>query len=704
MKKLFIPIFIVILGPLLSHGQHQIKNLEELNGFNAIPKETAFVHYNDNLLLSGEYLYYKIYCLKAEDRTPSKISKIGYVELVGENGESIFKHKIRLTEGVGQGDFFIPVNVISGHYKLTGYTQWMLNAGEETIFVDDVIIINPYQELPQVASSASGDVLKLVKKDSSSHSIDGMASSKNNDSSFKIDLLKRNFGKRKPVTLKIINSGSEDPSGHYSISVRKKDNIELPLRQSTFDFVSGLTASRNMNTIKIQESISTPERQGELISGKIISKEGGLPLPDQYISLSISGNEDAAKVFRSDANGIFHFNLYESNSTDIKLEAIGDKKDESRVILDSITPLSPKPSGLVSDMTAPQNTNEIKIGSQIYLPELRGELISGKIVSNTDGSTVSDQDISLSISGDEGLVKISRSDANGVFYFNLDGSDRKSEILLEIVEGSTNDSKIILDAIAPLNLKTTGFKQITVSPDLNTMIREQSIFNQVESAFFEQKADSLLTINSGLPVYKDFQETYVLDDYNRFKTFRETLVEIIENVFMRKIKGELTLQVRSEDEFFVHSNDTPLLLIDGILVQDLNNLLEYDIKKIDRINISRNEYYIGPKRYQGIVSIDTRQDDYAEQIGAENLLKIEIDGPLPVKEYYFQDYSGKSSSDKKHIADFRQQLLWRPNVELKQETILEFFTSDNTGDFEIRLEGFRALGEPVSLSETIHVE
>ena len=348
MKKLFIPIFIVLLGPLWSHGQHRIKNLEELNGFMAIPKETSFVHYNDNLLLAGEYLYYKLYCLNTENRTPSKISKIGYVELVGKNGVSVFKHKIRLTAGVGRGDFFIPVNVASGHYKLTGYTQWVLNEEEETIFVDDVIIINPYQELPQVTSSESDNTLKLVKKenDSTNHSIDSTVFSKKANSSFKINLPKRTFGKRELIQLKIITSGSHDPNGNYSISVRKKDNIELPARQNASNFVSNISIPKNTDVSKIKEPTSAPEHWGELISGKIISKGDGTPLSNQFISLSISDNEDTAKIFRSDANGIFHFKLYESNSNDIVLEAIGDKKNESKIILDSITILGCHFSGI----------------------------------------------------------------------------------------------------------------------------------------------------------------------------------------------------------------------------------------------------------------------------------------------------------------------------------------------------------------------
>lgn len=594
MKNLLILIFIVLLGPLLGHGQHLIKNQEELNGFNAISNETVFVHFNDNFLLAGEYLYYKINCLNAKDLRPSKISKIGYVELVGKNGESVFKHKIGLTSGVGQGDFLIPVNVNTGHYKLTGYTQWMLNKGKETIFIADVIVVNPYQELPNITATTSGNSLKLVNKNSADHPIDSTVFSKKSRFPFEIDLSKKTFGKRSSVKLKIVKTGSDDLSGTYSISVRKKNLVELPPRQSASNFAS--------------------------------------------------------------------------------------------------------------NPPIPQNTNVIKITNRIYLPELRGELVSGKIVSNTDGSPVSGQTISLSISGNNGIVKISRSDVNGVFYFNLDGSNRKSDIILELSELGNDESKIILDSVAPLNLKSAHFKDIIVSQELNPMIRERSIYNQVERAFFEQKADSILDISSGLAVFRNFRETYVLDDYKRFKTLRETLVEIIENVFIKKIKGKLSLQVRSEDQFFVDAGDTPMLLVDGIMVQDLNKLLAYDIKKIDQINISRNEYYFGPKRFQGIVSIDTKQNDFAQQMETDNLLRTEIDGPLPLKKYYFQDYSKASQADTKHIADFRHQLLWQPKLELNQETLLEFFTSDNTGEFEIILEGFTALGQAVSLSETIHVE
>ena len=114
-------------------GQAIIKNSSDLNGYQDIPQEKVFVHYNTNLLFSGEYLYYRVYCFDANSNELSSLSKIAYVELVGEDKISVFKHKVRLNEGLGQGDYFIPTSVPSGNYKLIAYTQWMLTGEEELL-------------------------------------------------------------------------------------------------------------------------------------------------------------------------------------------------------------------------------------------------------------------------------------------------------------------------------------------------------------------------------------------------------------------------------------------------------------------------------------------------------------------------------------------------------------------------------------------
>jgi hypothetical protein len=148
-KMIFVTLIAVLANILPSNGQAMLEDQNLLNGYKNIPQEGIFVHHNATLLFAGEQLYYKVYCLDVKSRKLSGLSKVGYVELVGEDKQPVFRHKIRLTEGLGQGDFFIPTSVPTGSYKLIGYTQWMKNAGQGHFFQSDLNIINPYRTIPE---------------------------------------------------------------------------------------------------------------------------------------------------------------------------------------------------------------------------------------------------------------------------------------------------------------------------------------------------------------------------------------------------------------------------------------------------------------------------------------------------------------------------------------------------------------------------
>ena len=77
------------------------------------------------------------------------------------------------------------------------------------------------------------------------------------------------------------------------------------------------------------------------------------------------------------------------------------------------------------------------------------------------------------------------------------------------------------------------------------------------------------------------------------------------------------------------------------------------------------------------------------------------------KKYFNQTYTSNDTGlpdSTSRIPDYRNQLLWIPDFKLeKEETTLDFFTSDVSGDFEVRLEGFSSKGEPISVLETFFV-
>lgn len=99
--------------------------------------------------------------------------------------------------------------------------------------------------------------------------------------------------------------------------------------------------------------------------------------------------------------------------------------------------------------------------------------------------------------------------------------------------------------------------------------------------------------------------TYNLDEYRQFFTIREVLLEYVMYVKKEKIDGVQRLIVRKGDE---HYNDIlpTLVLIDGMPVNDIERLLNYDARRIHYINIYGGQYTFGVGIYNGILSFITR--------------------------------------------------------------------------------------------------
>ena len=120
------------------------------------------------------------------------------------------------------------------------------------------------------------------------------------------------------------------------------------------------------------------------------------------------------------------------------------------------------------------------------------------------------------------------------------------------------------------------------------------------------------TAEDGVPL--DYDETvfgikpdlsYNLDEYRQFFTIKEVLLEYVSCVSNRKIGGESRLLVRKGEEPFNTSLPT-LVLIDGMPVNDVERLVNYDARRIHYINIYGDKYTFGNGVYNGILSFVTR--------------------------------------------------------------------------------------------------
>jgi hypothetical protein len=99
--------------------------------------------------------------------------------------------------------------------------------------------------------------------------------------------------------------------------------------------------------------------------------------------------------------------------------------------------------------------------------------------------------------------------------------------------------------------------------------------------------------------------SYNLDEYRQFLTIREVLLEYVSCVKYTKIDGLARLIVRGEQDVYNSSLPT-MVLIDGMPVNDVDRLMNYDARRIHYINIYANQFKFGYGVYNGILSFVTR--------------------------------------------------------------------------------------------------
>src|SRR6187551_1779248 len=61
--------------------------------------EQIFVQTNSTFLMTGETLYFKIFCQQRSNNKATLLSKVAYVELIDEQGTPVFQTKISLQKG-----------------------------------------------------------------------------------------------------------------------------------------------------------------------------------------------------------------------------------------------------------------------------------------------------------------------------------------------------------------------------------------------------------------------------------------------------------------------------------------------------------------------------------------------------------------------------------------------------------------------------
>ncbi len=334
-----------------------------------------------------------------------------------------------------------------------------------------------------------------------------------------------------------------------------------------------------------------------------------------------------------------------------------------------------------------------------YIPELRGELISGVVLSNGDGRPVPNKEVSLTIPGKDFVFKMAKTDVNGRFFFPVtEGYDAEKSIV-QLNDPKEEDAKykLVLDK-KDFYLGESDAKVLELDPNLKNWLQERSLQVQIENAYFDVKKDSILRNKINPAFYNNLGTVFLLDNYTRFPSVRETFVEVVTLAAVRGSGEDIRFSVNNayDPNGVAKFNDIPpLILMDGMQIQNNEDLINYNAREIKSIRVITQPYRYGPKIYSGIISVETKKGDFILPLSENYIEVLNLPPAVKRKEQFRADYSNQSAFSR--IPDYRVQLLWQPDVVFGEEGYsTSFFTSDVAGDFEIIIEGYTDSGQFIS--------
>lgn len=329
--------------------------------------------------------------------------------------------------------------------------------------------------------------------------------------------------------------------------------------------------------------------------------------------------------------------------------------------------------------------------SSTYLAEYEGHIITASI----KGISPATRAILLSVPGNNTPSLIAgRKVDTGVYEFitrNLIGA---TELATSI--DTREEERFTLEFQTPY-----APVDPCILPDLKVdsaslpAIQERYIALQARQAFLpELYTHSQQTVTTGLTP----EWTYRLEEYTRFNTVEEVILEFVSNVRFRRVNGIRTLAVNREGlEGYTLGNT--LVLLDNVPVFNHELLLGYDASLIEQIDVYRGQYVFGGQLYDGMVAFSTHTKDFRGfQLDRSTMINTYI-GPQPIVELKTPDTFSRPRAQNE--PDFRTTLLMESR-RLAEKQNIPFTTSDHTGTYRVSIRGLTKDG--VEFSETQFIE
>jgi len=342
-----------------------------------------------------------------------------------------------------------------------------------------------------------------------------------------------------------------------------------------------------------------------------------------------------------------------------------------------------------------------------YMSESDGHYMSG-IIKYRDGNDSDSSDfLYMSVQGKVAEFRYSELDTAGHFSFLLPLDNKFRNLILQPEHA---DKNMILEIESPFSgiLPVSNTIRDTFNRSRLKVFEELSFNYQVakiygikskKEADLKDKPERKKRRFYGIPEMNIF-----LDDYIKLPSMEEVFIELVPGVILRSRKSGYEMKI-TNPLTGIYYNEPPLVMIDGVIINDLAVLVNLDPETVEKIEVVITPYLIGDLILHGIVNVITRSGDFSNVTIPEYavILPYKIIETPPV--IIFPDYSVEMYRLSR-APDLRNTLYWNPSVKTNSngEAEIEFWTSDYPGIYTINIQGITDTGKKISLHKSFTVK
>ncbi|PIB34649.1 hypothetical protein BFP72_04100 [Reichenbachiella sp. 5M10] len=702
-------------------------------------REEVYVHLSSNDLIAGETLHFSVFTRSVATGRLSGLSSLVYIELLDEAGDVVYRTKVYQEEGRAAGDIFLTTDLETGRYQLMAYTRWMKNF--ESYARQELTIVNPYKVYtsrsmlePEVALQFFVEGGRLLAQ----------------RENVLLICARDQYGEVQPLKAKLLNGAGEkvedvnfDALGvarvvlkpqlgeRYQLAIETKDTfrfVDLPAscddcaqlhvyemgEQIRIKISSGEGWSQKVGQLLVVSSQGILLDQQTTLTTETLLVKDQLPQGALVAQLYVDGikvNERlfwngqfahadrGVKTYSSRTKVTEQFELPKGSRVTVSAKKqYGSESPQSMHSGATRNSLVSWP-GIASEkwtaplmddvmLTSTWDLDTARIDSVRYLPEFNSGIVQGKIEARV-GELERFVNVALSFQGADFEIDATATNREGVFFLKYDPSFANNKGVVRILNDP--EQRYLIEVYpefytqypawlaAPLQFDSGRLEQITV----------RSIANQIENAYFTSVKEP--SAQRKFPEV-DGMVSYVLDEYTRFSTMRDTFIELVYQVGVSKNENKYYFKMRTADIDYNDKYDVEtMVLLDGAFstAEDILNLSPYLVERIDVMN---KRYFMGSVMFDGIISIKTFENDGGDTapLGAPmDLIEVQPEAQVV----------GTDGVLDLHKPMMNDLLYWAPLV-VTDSTVFEvsFLTSEVKGRYVLQIEGVAPDGASISKS------